>query len=145
MSLNHLLGRSHWQRPQRRPTGSVYLPLAAATLYLILICGIAPAATLDADSMQSTEERISKGREECEDGVDAADAGRWEEAEFRWLKAVAIVDLLTPQSPSNNYRKVCLLLALRRPNKKRLPRTSSVTEAGSGTTTANLRDWSVKL
>ena len=31
-----------------------------------------------------------KSLDECEDGVRAADAGRWEEAEFRWLKAIAI-------------------------------------------------------
>lgn len=90
MSLNHLLGRSHWRRPQRRAFGSVYLPLAAGTLCLVLICGVASAAALDARATQSNEERINKAREECEDGVDAADAGRWEEAEFRWLKAVAI-------------------------------------------------------
>jgi len=90
MLLNHLLGRSHWRRPQRRPARSVYLPLAAGTLCLILVCGIASAAAHDANPMQSSEERISKAREECEDGVDAADASRWEEAEFRWLKAVAI-------------------------------------------------------
>jgi len=90
MSLNNLLGRSHWRRPQRRLTRPVYLSLAAGTFCLILLCGIASAAALDADSMQTSEERISKAREECEDGVNSADAGRWEEAEFRWLKAVAI-------------------------------------------------------
>ena len=31
-----------------------------------------------------------KAYDQCEDGVRAADAGRWEEAEFRWLKAIAI-------------------------------------------------------
>ena len=31
-----------------------------------------------------------KALDQCEDGVRAADAGRWEEAEFRWLKAIAI-------------------------------------------------------
>jgi hypothetical protein len=90
MSLNHLPSRSHWQRIRWRCTSSVYLPLAAGTLCLVLVCGIASAATLSSDSMQSSEERINKAREECEDGVDAADAGRWEEAEFRWLKAAAI-------------------------------------------------------
>lgn len=33
-----------------------------------------------------------KAYDECERGVRAADAGRWEEAEFRWLKANAIED-----------------------------------------------------
>ena len=31
-----------------------------------------------------------KAFDECEDGVRAADAGRWEEAEFRWQKSIAI-------------------------------------------------------
>jgi tetratricopeptide (TPR) repeat protein len=31
-----------------------------------------------------------RARDQCRDGVRAADAGRWEEAEFRWMKAIAI-------------------------------------------------------
>lgn len=31
-----------------------------------------------------------KAFDQCEDGVRAADAGRWEEAEFRWQKSIAI-------------------------------------------------------
>jgi len=31
-----------------------------------------------------------KAFDQCESGVRAADAGRWEEAEFRWLKSIAI-------------------------------------------------------
>lgn len=33
---------------------------------------------------------VDKAIDQCEDGVRAADAGRWEEAEFRWLKSIAI-------------------------------------------------------
>jgi hypothetical protein len=41
-----------------------------------------------------------KAYDQCEDGVRAADAGRWEEAEFRWLKAIAI-DPSVPCSYNN--------------------------------------------
>ncbi len=41
-----------------------------------------------------------KAYDQCEDGVRAADAGRWEEAEFRWLKAIAI-DPAVPCSYNN--------------------------------------------
>jgi hypothetical protein len=90
MSLNHQLGRSRRRRQQGRATVADYLPLAVSTLFLILLAGIAAASPLAADPTQSVEERARKALEECEKGVDAADAGRWEEAEFRWLKAVAI-------------------------------------------------------
>ena len=38
----------------------------------------------------ATAQYTDKALDECEKGVRAADAGRWEEAEFRWQKAIAI-------------------------------------------------------
>lgn len=67
-------------------TCSVKGSRAAGTLLgLIVVVAAAllfPGAALAQDP--------GKAYDQCEDGVRAADAGRWEEAEFRWLKAIAI-------------------------------------------------------
>ena len=52
----------------------------AAIVFTISL--LVPAAAL----AQDTDEAF----DQCEDGVRAADAGRWQEAEFRWMKSIAI-------------------------------------------------------
>ncbi|MFQ5742955.1 MAG: tetratricopeptide repeat protein [Acidobacteriota bacterium] len=47
-------------------------------------------AVLLAATMGFSPGSASDARGQCKEGVRAADAGRWEEAEFRWLKALAI-------------------------------------------------------
>lgn len=53
---------------------------AGALAAAALLCLPGTARAQDAD----------KALDQCEHGVRAADAGRWEEAEFRWLKSIAI-------------------------------------------------------
>jgi hypothetical protein len=62
---------------QRGPFGRALAPFVLAALILLV-----PGAALAQDE--------DKAYDECERGVRAADAGRWEEAEFRWLKSIAI-------------------------------------------------------
>ena len=50
--------------------------------FMVMASLVAPAAAL----AQDTDEAY----DQCEDGVRAADAGRWQEAEFRWMKSIAI-------------------------------------------------------
>jgi len=67
---------SEWRRHPAARVGVGALVAAA----LLCVPGTARAQSENAD----------KAYDQCEDGVRAADAGRWEEAEFRWLKAIAI-------------------------------------------------------
>lgn len=64
------------------------MPLLLVALGVLLGLGAACASTPDG----SPADLMGEALEECEDGVEAADAGRWEEAEFRWMKALAIHD-----------------------------------------------------
>lgn len=88
MCLNRLLvrGGSRCSEPIAGAGGSVRLLLAVAVLSFASVA-VACAST---PTTQDGGSRAREAREQCEDGVDAADAGRWEEAEFRWMKAVAI-------------------------------------------------------
>lgn len=61
-------------------------PLTAAILAILVSFTIACASTPDG----SPADLMGEALEQCEDGVRAADGGRWEEAEFRWMKALAI-------------------------------------------------------
>jgi hypothetical protein len=54
------------------------LGVAAALLALGVGCAMAP---------------VERGKNQSQEGVFAADQGFWEEAEFRWLKALAIAEL----------------------------------------------------
>ncbi|MEE3150955.1 MAG: hypothetical protein VX300_01645 [Acidobacteriota bacterium] len=59
------------------------MPLRSAiAVFVVMMSLVVPAAAL----AQDTDEAY----DQCEDGVRAADAGRWQEAEFRWLKSIAI-------------------------------------------------------
>ncbi len=50
--------------------------------FVVTMSLLAPATALAQDT--------DKAYDECERGVRAADAGRWQEAEFRWMKSIAI-------------------------------------------------------
>jgi hypothetical protein len=53
-----------------------------ATLLVAVLTLLVPVAAWAQDA--------GKAYDQCDNGVRAADAGRWEEAEFRWKKAIAI-------------------------------------------------------
>jgi len=50
--------------------------------FVVTVSLLLPATALAQDT--------DKAYDECERGVRAADAGRWQEAEFRWMKSIAI-------------------------------------------------------
>ena len=51
-------------------------------VFVVTMSLLVPATALAQDT--------DKAYDECERGVRAADAGRWQEAEFRWMKSIAI-------------------------------------------------------
>jgi hypothetical protein len=73
------------QRVARAPGRSSCTRIGGGVVALVAAASLLfPAAALAQDA--------DKAYDQCEDGVRAADAGRWEEAEFRWLKSIAIDD-----------------------------------------------------
>jgi phage tail protein X len=65
--------------------GRLYVArLAVLALATLTALALVPRAAVAQDE--------DKAYDQCEDGLRAADAGRWEEAEFRWLKSIAIND-----------------------------------------------------
>jgi hypothetical protein len=67
-----------------RPHRSVLGPRAVIAAVLAVV------ATILIDPHPAFAQNEDRARDQCRDGVRAADAGRWEEAEFRWLKSIAI-------------------------------------------------------
>ena len=57
---------------------------------LVAASALAVTALLLAQPLPAHAQDTDKALDQCEDGVRAADASRWEEAEFRWMKAMAI-------------------------------------------------------
>ena len=69
--------------PPASNEGLLLMPLRSAIAVFVVMMSLAvPTAAM----AQDTDEAY----DQCEDGVRAADAGRWQEAEFRWLKSIAI-------------------------------------------------------
>ena len=57
---------------------------------LVAASALVVAALLFAQPLPAHAQDTDEALDQCDDGVRAADAGRWEEAEFRWMKAMAI-------------------------------------------------------
>ncbi len=57
---------------------------------VVATSALAVAALFFAQPLPAHAQDTDEALDQCEDGVRAADAGRWEEAEFRWMKATAI-------------------------------------------------------
>jgi len=70
----------------REASRSRSTPLLVGALGVLFVLGSGCASTPDG----GPGDLMGEALEQCEDGVRAADAGRWEEAEFRWMKALAI-------------------------------------------------------
>lgn len=83
-SSQHVVGTPRRSRVSWEGSGVA----ALIALVALLVPGSARAQDTD------------KALDQCEDGVRAADAGRWEEAEFRWLKSIAI-DATVPCAYNN--------------------------------------------
>ncbi len=81
-----------------RPASTVVLLWPSRAL--VAASALAVAALLFAQPLPAHAQDTDKALDQCEDGVRAADAGRWEEAEFRWMKAMAI-DRTVPCSYNN--------------------------------------------